>query len=309
MTRPVARRLLAARSTCSPLRRGPATADYWTARRPRPPAARSDRARPRLRHQVLGAEPRPAVDRPARANDGAGWHRLSTVYRRAPTGGSPGRARSTSGRSATRPSASPTSTPTRCATARSATSPAGQRPRPSYAQADRHPGRVRQPMSAAACLAPDDCWFGGDRLPATAPNRARSTSIWMAGRRPGAADDRARQLDPGPRPRGRRPRRPPGRVLRERVGRRLPADGEAADRPYALHQTIYGGDPPAFVPLFPDVRHRLRRRLGEQAQRVPALQRRGRPLGRRRHGRPRHRDAGQHHAVAVRQQLRRRRWR
>jgi hypothetical protein len=105
-------------------------------------------------------------------------------------------------------------------------------------------------MNAAICLAADDCWFGGERLPGTV-NRGAFHLHWdghalaavpsLTAREPAIADpDRAVgdfAVHQG--------------ALYESVrvdGNAV--DGEPSDQPYVLHE-IFPGTPPAFVPLFP----------------------------------------------------------
>jgi hypothetical protein len=119
----------------------------------------------------------------------------------------------------------------------------------SYAQPVGQAGSYA-PMTAAACLAPDDCWFGGERLSGTVNSgafhlhwdghdlvAAPSLTVWD----PANADpDRAvadLAVHQG--------------NLYESVrvdGNAVP--GEDGNQPNVLHQ-IYPGTPPAFVPLFP----------------------------------------------------------
>jgi hypothetical protein len=106
-------------------------------------------------------------------------------------------------------------------------------------------------MNAAACLAPNDCWFGGDRLPAPAANRGAFHLHW---------DGTALTAYPSPTVHDVSAADPDRAVADLAVHQGAlyesvtvapdPLDGEPSDQPYVLHQ-IYDGDPPAFVPLLP----------------------------------------------------------
>ncbi len=140
-----------------------------------PPADHSDRSRQRRRHRVLGAQPRAADHRratAARSRPGCGrtTARTGTSSRRSaerPTGASPGRDPTNSGRSPTdgpgRPPIPKTNRPapiednTLCHFA--AGDVVGSYGSPAF-QASSY-----QPMHAAGCISPSDCWFGGDPLP------------------------------------------------------------------------------------------------------------------------------------------------
>ena len=119
----------------------------------------------------------------------------------------------------------------------------------SYAQPIGQAGAYQQ-MDAAACLAPDDCWFGGGRLPGTVNVGAfhlhwdgTALTPWpsLVVRDPtvvdpsrGVADFAVHQG-----------------ALYESVrveGNVVP--NEPDTQPYVLHK-IFSGTPPAFVPLFP----------------------------------------------------------
>ncbi len=119
----------------------------------------------------------------------------------------------------------------------------------SYAQPIGLAGSYEQ-MNAAACLAPDDCWFGGERLPGTV-NTGAFHLHWDG-----------RELSPVPSLMVREPEiGDPDRAVADlavhegglyesvRVDSGHVA-GEPDDRPYVLHE-IFPGSPPAFVPLLP----------------------------------------------------------
>lgn len=105
-----------------------------------------------------------------------------------------------------------------------------------------------QPMDAAACLAPNDCWFGGDRLPGTVNVGAfhlhwdgTSLTPW-----PSLADPDPSVVDPD-------------RAISDmavhqgeiyeavRVDGNL-VDGEDSSQPFLVHK-IFSGSPPVFTPV------------------------------------------------------------
>jgi hypothetical protein len=119
----------------------------------------------------------------------------------------------------------------------------------SYAQPIDQAGSYEQ-MNAAACLAPDDCWFGGERLPGDVNTGAfhlhwdgTALTPWpsLVQHDPSVAD--------------------PDRAVVDMVAHQgglyesVRAEGntvanESSDQPILVHQ-VFGGTPPAFVPQFP----------------------------------------------------------
>jgi hypothetical protein len=120
----------------------------------------------------------------------------------------------------------------------------------SYAQPIGTAGEY-EPMNAAACLAPDDCWFAGELLPASAANRGAFHLRWDGSSLrpfPSPAVHDASAADPD---------RPvadlavhQGALYESVAIAPEPLEGEPSDQPYRLHR-VYSGDPPAFVPLLP----------------------------------------------------------
>ncbi len=107
------------------------------------------------------------------------------------------------------------------------------------------------PMNAAACLAPDDCWFGGERLPGTVNSGAfhlhwNGTSLTAF---PSLTVHDTSVTDPD--------RAVADMAVHQgtlyesvRVDGNTVAD-ESGDQPVLLHQ-IFGGTPPSFVSQFTD---------------------------------------------------------
>jgi hypothetical protein len=120
----------------------------------------------------------------------------------------------------------------------------------SYAQPTGQAGSYR-PMSGAACLAPDDCWFGGERLPGTVNTGAfhlhwdgATLTAWPSPvTRDGSVTDPDRAVADIAAHQG---------ALYESVTVDAnPVPDEPSDQPFLLH-TIQSGPPPAFTPLFTD---------------------------------------------------------
>jgi hypothetical protein len=120
----------------------------------------------------------------------------------------------------------------------------------SYAQPIGTAGEYER-MNAAVCLAPDDCWFGGDRLPSTAANTGAFHLHWdgtSLSAYPQLTMHDSSVSDPD---------RPVADLVAHQgsIYESVAVDGhdvagENPDSPYVLHQ-IFAGDPPAFVPLIP----------------------------------------------------------
>lgn len=108
-----------------------------------------------------------------------------------------------------------------------------------------------EPMTAAACLTPGDCWFAGGRLPASAPNRGAFHLHWdgtsLTAIPSTTAHDSSVQ-DPDRAVADLATHQ--GSIYESVAAGGDPIDGEPADHPFVLHQ-IFDGDPPAFAPLFP----------------------------------------------------------
>ncbi|HWI71788.1 MAG TPA: hypothetical protein VNT55_07520 [Baekduia sp.] len=183
------------------------------------------------------------------AYDGTGWHRLSTVC-----GGTNGRIAWAGPLDFWTVSDQPVGQPAPAGASRAARSLChfvNGTVVASYAQPIGQAGSYL-PMTGAACVAPDDCWFGGARLPGTANTGAfhlhwdgTAVTPWpsLLVRDPSLNDpDRAvadLAVHQG--------------ALYESVSVEGDVPNEPNDQPFLLHE-IFSGSPPAFSPLFPSQR-------------------------------------------------------
>lgn len=107
-----------------------------------------------------------------------------------------------------------------------------------------------QPMDAAACLGPSDCWFGGARLPGRVNHgafhlhwdgRQLTTVPSLAHFEPSLVDPERAVADLEPFA---------GTIYESVVVGPEPIAGESPAEPFLLHE-IAAGEPPGFLPVFP----------------------------------------------------------
>jgi hypothetical protein len=253
MTRPVARRVLAASLAvlgCCAAAPALAAADDWHSEQPTVAGSPAPSGLGKVYDMRFWAPNRGVLITAGGlwAYDGTGWHQLSTVC-----GGTGGRIAwagpldfwTISDQAVGQSNVDPVQMQRR-----SLCHFVGGKVVASYAQPIGTAGEYEQ-MNAAACLAPDDCWFGGELLPSASANRGAFHLHW---------DGTSLTAYPSPTVRSGSaadPDRPvadlaahQGSLFESVAIATEPLDGEPSDQPYRLHQ-IYDGDPPAVVPLLP----------------------------------------------------------